>query len=48
MMAAELAACHVLEDPASPAQAGGYVMACMAFYELGFGVLAHQFLYSLL
>jgi hypothetical protein len=23
---------HVAEDPASPAAAGGYIMACMAFF----------------
>jgi hypothetical protein len=33
MIAAELATCRVPEDPASPALAGGYVMACVAFYE---------------
>jgi hypothetical protein len=48
MMAAELATCHVPEDPASPVQAGRYVMACMTFYEWGFGVTSHRFLGSLL
>jgi hypothetical protein len=38
MMAAELATCHVTEDPAFLVQAGGYVMVCTTFYELGFGV----------
>jgi hypothetical protein len=33
MTMAELATCCVPEDPASVALAGGYVMACMAFYE---------------
>jgi hypothetical protein len=33
MIAAELATCRVPEDPASPALAGGYIMACVAFYE---------------
>jgi hypothetical protein len=33
MIAAELATCRVPEDPASPALAGGCVMACVAFYE---------------
>jgi hypothetical protein len=48
MMAVELTACHVPKDPASPIQAGGYIVACMTFYEQGFGVPAHQFLCSLL
>jgi hypothetical protein len=48
MMVAELAACRVPEDPASPIQAGGYVVACTAFYEWGFDLLAHQFIRSLL
>jgi hypothetical protein len=38
----------VSEDPASPVQAGGYIVACVAFYERGFGVPSHRFLYSLL
>jgi hypothetical protein len=38
MMAAELMTCHVPEDPASPVQVRGYVMACTVFYERGFGV----------
>jgi hypothetical protein len=48
MIAAELATCCVPEDPASPPPVGGYVMACMVFYELGFGVPSHRFLRSLL
>jgi hypothetical protein len=48
MTVAELATCHMLEDPTSPTLAGGYVVACMAFYEQGFGVPSHQFLHSLL
>jgi hypothetical protein len=35
MMAAELTTCRVLEDPASPILAGGYVTAYVAFYERG-------------
>jgi hypothetical protein len=31
MTAVELATCRVPEESASPAPAGGYVMACMAF-----------------
>jgi hypothetical protein len=38
MIAAELATCHVPEDPASPILVGGYVMASAAFYERGFNV----------
>jgi hypothetical protein len=44
----ELAAYCVPKDPACPVQAGGYVVACAAFYGRVFGVLAHYFLYSLL
>jgi hypothetical protein len=47
MMAAELATCHVPVDSASPAPAGGYVMACMVFFERAFGVPSHQFLHLL-
>jgi hypothetical protein len=36
------------EDPASPVQAGGYVIACTVFYERGFSVPTHRFLCSLL
>jgi hypothetical protein len=48
MMSAELATCHVPEDPTSPMSVGGYVMACAAFYERGFDVPSHWFLRSLL
>jgi hypothetical protein len=48
MTMAELVTCHVPEDLASHALAGGYVVACMAFYERGFGVSSHRFLRSLL
>jgi hypothetical protein len=48
MIMAELATCRVPEDPASPALVGGYVVACTAFNEWGFGVPSHQFLCSLL
>jgi hypothetical protein len=30
---AELVACHVPEDSASPVLAGGCIVACVAFYE---------------
>jgi hypothetical protein len=48
MMTAELAICRVPEDPAFPVPVGGYVVACAAFYEWGFGVPSHQFFHSLL
>jgi hypothetical protein len=48
MIAAELSTCHVSKDPASFAPMGGYVVACAAFYERGFGVPSHRFLRSLL
>jgi hypothetical protein len=48
MTAAEVATCHVPEDPISPIPAGGYVIAWMAFYEWQFGVPSLQFLHSLL
>jgi hypothetical protein len=35
MTAVELATCHMTEDPAPPVRVGGYVMACVAFYEQG-------------
>jgi hypothetical protein len=41
MTVAELKTCRMPEDPASPVQAGGYVVACVAFYEQGFGVPSH-------
>jgi hypothetical protein len=48
MTVVELAVCRLPEDPASPVQVGGYVVACATFYEQGFGVPSHRFLYSLL
>jgi hypothetical protein len=33
MTALKLAICHVPADPASPAPAAGYVVACSVFYE---------------
>jgi hypothetical protein len=48
MLLAELATCCVPTDPASPALAAGYVVACSLFYERGFGVPSHQFLHLLL
>jgi hypothetical protein len=48
MTAAELTTCSVLEDPAFPTPAEGYVVSFMAFYEWGFSMPLHWFLYSLL
>jgi hypothetical protein len=48
MIAAKLATCRVPEDPTSHVPTGGYVVACTAFYERGFGVPSHRFLRSLL
>jgi hypothetical protein len=54
MTATELATCRIHVDPGSPAPVAGYVVACSAFYELGFGAPSppsprtHQFLCSLL
>jgi hypothetical protein len=48
MTTTELATYHVPEDPASHASVRGYVVACTAFYERGFGVPSHRFLYFLL
>jgi hypothetical protein len=48
MIAEELATCLVPVDPAFPALAGGYVVACTVFYERGFDVPPHRILQSLL
>jgi hypothetical protein len=48
MMAEELAAYLVPVDPAFSVLTGGYVVACMTFYERGFGMPSHRFLRSLL
>jgi hypothetical protein len=48
MTAAEFATCLMLADPASPALVKGYIVACVVFYEQGFGVPLHRFLRSLL
>jgi hypothetical protein len=45
---AELATCSLPVDPAYLAPVGGYIVVCPAFYERGFGVPSHRFLYSLL
>jgi hypothetical protein len=45
---AELATCRVPTDPASPASVRGYVVACSAFYERGFGAPSHRLLHLLL
>jgi hypothetical protein len=41
MTAAEFATRLVPVDPSSPTPARGYIVACTAFYERGFGVPAH-------
>jgi hypothetical protein len=48
MTAVDLATCRAPEDAASPAPVGGYIVACVAFYERGFSVPSHQFLRCLL
>jgi hypothetical protein len=45
---AKLATCHVPTDPGSPVLVGGYVVACSAFYEQGFGMPSHRFIHLLL
>jgi hypothetical protein len=45
MLAVELEACRVPEDPMFPAPTEGYVVSFAAFYEQGFGVPLHQFLH---
>jgi hypothetical protein len=41
MIVAELATCHVSEDPTAPTPVGRYVVVCKVFYEQGFGVPSH-------
>jgi hypothetical protein len=48
MTTVKLATRRILADPASPAPVVGYVVACSAFYERGFGVPPHRFIRSLL
>jgi hypothetical protein len=48
MTAVKLMTCLVPEDPVSPFLAGGYIMACAAFYEQGFGVQSQRFIHSML
>jgi hypothetical protein len=48
MTAMALATCCVPTDPPFPAPRVGYVVACLVFYERGFGVPSHRFLHSLL
>jgi hypothetical protein len=48
MMAVELEACRVSEDPALPTPAAGYVVFFMTFYERGFVMPLHRFIRSLL
>jgi hypothetical protein len=48
MMVVELGACRVPEDPAFSAPAEGYIVSFVVFYERGFSIPVHQFLYLLL
>jgi hypothetical protein len=48
MVAAELEACRVLEDPAFPTPVEGYVVSFVVFDERGFIIPPHRFLRSLL
>jgi hypothetical protein len=48
MMAVDLYACQVLNDPALLVPTEGYVVSFTTFYERGFGMPPHQFLCSLL
>jgi hypothetical protein len=48
MLGAELAMCHILANHASPVPVAGYVIACLLFYERGFGVPSYQLLCLLL
>jgi hypothetical protein len=48
MIAVEFAACLVPTGLVSPASAKGFIVACAAFYEWGFGFPSHRFLRSLL
>jgi hypothetical protein len=43
MTEVELATCHVAEDPTSSTWVGGYIMACMMFFEQGFCLPSHHF-----
>jgi hypothetical protein len=42
MSGMKLATCRVPVDPTSPTRAAGYVIACLSFYERGFGVCWHS------
>jgi hypothetical protein len=48
MIVVDCASYLVPVDLASPALARGYIVVCAVFYERGFGVSSHRFLYSLL
>jgi hypothetical protein len=47
-MKTELMGYRVLENPAFPAPADGYMVTFVASYERGFSAPSHQFLHSLL
>jgi hypothetical protein len=48
MTTAEFATCLVPAGPVSPASVKGFIVACAAFYEWGFGLPSHRFLHSVL
>jgi hypothetical protein len=48
MTAAEFATCLVPVGPISPAPTKGFAVACVAFYEWGFGLPLYRFIRSLL
>jgi hypothetical protein len=48
MVATELVACRVPEDPTFPAPVEGYVVSFVVFYKQEFGMPPHWFLHSLL
>jgi hypothetical protein len=48
MTTTEFATCLVPAGPVSPASVKGFIVACVAFYEWGFGLPSHRFLHSVL
>jgi hypothetical protein len=47
MTLVEFATCLVPTGPICPARAKGFIVACVAFYEWGYGLSSHRFLHSL-
>jgi hypothetical protein len=45
MTAAEFSTCLVPAGPVSPAPEKGFIVACAAFYEWGFGLTSHRFIF---